>query len=190
MILMIDNYDSFVFNLVRYVQELGAEICVRRNDKLTLADIEAINPTHIMISPGPGHPINAGLSLSVIQHFAGRIPLFGICLGHQAIGHVFGGKISRAQKPIHGKVMPITHHGSGLFHQLPSPMCVTRYHSLVIARDSFPDDLMITAESSTGEIMAVAHRTLPIVGVQFHPEAVLSEHGHALIRNFLEGIYR
>jgi anthranilate synthase/aminodeoxychorismate synthase-like glutamine amidotransferase len=190
MILMIDNYDSFVFNLVRYMQELGAEICVYRNDLLTIKDIEAINPTHIMISPGPGHPTNAGVSLDIIQHFAGKIPLLGICLGHQAIAHAFGGNVTRAQKPIHGKAMPIIHHGSGLFHQLPSPMQVTRYHSLIVARDSFPGDLMITAESPTGEIMALAHRTLPIVGVQFHPEAVLSEHGHTLLRHFFERIYR
>lgn len=190
MILMIDNYDSFVFNLVRYGRELGAEMCVRRNDEITLKDIETIAPSHIMISPGPCSPLEAGISLKVIQHFAGKIPIFGICLGHQSIGQVFGGQVVRADKPIHGKVMPIRHNASGLFQGLPSPMQVTRYHSLIVARDLLPDDLIITAESETGEIMALAHRHLPVVGVQFHPEAVLSEHGHAIIRNFLEGRYR
>ncbi|WP_032112663.1 anthranilate synthase component II [Candidatus Paracaedibacter symbiosus] len=190
MILMIDNYDSFVFNLVRYGRELGAEMWVRRNDEVTVAEIEVMNPSHIMISPGPCSPKEAGISPMVIEKFAGRIPLFGVCLGHQAIGHVFGGEVVRAQKPIHGKVMPIHHQAAGLFQGLPSPMQVTRYHSLVVARESLPQDLLITAESATGEIMALTHRTLPIVGVQFHPEAVLSEYGHALMRNFLEGNYR
>lgn len=190
MILMIDNYDSFVFNLVRYARELGAELCVRRNDDITLADIESMAPSHIMISPGPCSPLEAGISLEVIRYFSGKIPLFGICLGHQSIGHVFGGKVVRAEKPIHGKVTPIIHQGAGLFRGLPSPMQVTRYHSLVVDKDTLPTDLMIKATSQTGEIMALAHRQLPVVGVQFHPEAVLSEHGHALIRNFLDGIYR
>lgn len=190
MILMIDNYDSFVFNLVRYARELGAEVCVRRNDAVTLTDIEAIAPSHIMISPGPCSPLEAGISLDVIQHFAGKTPIFGICLGHQSIGQVFGGQVVRATKPIHGKAMPITHNGAGLFQGLPSPMQVMRYHSLIVARESLPEELIITAESETKEIMALAHRHLPVVGVQFHPEAVLSEHGHAIIRNFLEGYYR
>lgn len=190
MILMIDNYDSFVFNLVRYCRELRVEIRVRRNDEITAHEIEAMAPSHIMISPGPCSPREAGISCEVIEHFSGRIPIFGICLGHQAIGHVFGGKVVRAVKPIHGKVLPIKHQSRGLFQDLPSPMRVTRYHSLIVARDNLPNEILVTAESETGEIMALAHRTLPIVGVQFHPEAVLSEHGHALIRNFLEGKYR
>lgn len=189
MILMIDNYDSFVFNLVRYVKEVGAPICVHRNDKITIDEIEGMAPHQIMISPGPGTPLDAGISLEVIRHFAGRIPLLGICLGHQAIGQVFGGQVVRAAHPMHGKTRPISHNGSGLFHQLPSPMTVTRYHSLVVARESLPQDLIITAESETGEIMGLAHRTMPVVGVQFHPEAVLTEHGHALIRHFLAGKY-
>lgn len=190
MILMIDNYDSFVFNLVRYVQELSANIVVRRNDKISLAEIEVMAPTQIMISPGPGEPTQAGITLAVIQRFAGRIPLLGICLGHQAIGQAFGGQVVRADKPMHGKAQPITHTQEGIFHQLPSPMLVTRYHSLIVDRDSLPEPLVITAESQTGEIMGLAHRTLPVVGVQFHPEAVLSEHGHALIGHFLAGKYR
>ena len=190
MILMIDNYDSFVFNLVRYGRELGREFNVKRNDQITIGDIETMAPSQIMISPGPCSPLEAGISLRVIEYFAGKIPILGICLGHQAIGHVFGGKVIRANKPIHGKTMPITHSQSGLFHGIPSPFQVTRYHSLIVARPFLPQELMITAESETGEIMALAHHHLPVVGVQFHPESVLSEYGHVLIHNFLEGRYR
>lgn len=190
MILMIDNYDSFVFNLVRYVRELGNNIIVKRNNEITIAEIETLNPTHIMISPGPCTPGEAGISNQVINHFTGKIPILGICLGHQCIGEVFGGKVVRALKPIHGKVMPIQHQQKGLFSRIPTPFLVTRYHSLIVDRESLPDDLLITSTSSTGEIMGLAHKIYPVVGVQFHPEAILTEHGHRILQNFLEGNYR
>lgn len=195
MIVMIDNYDSFTFNLVRYAQELGETVVVYRHDAVTIAEIEALNPDHIMISPGPCSPQEAGISNEVIRHFAGRIPILGICLGHQCIGHVFGRKVIRAIKPIHGKVSYIHHGGTGLFRRLPQPLRVTRYHSLVVSQAEHTnltagDALDITATTEGGEIMALAHRTLPIVGVQFHPEAVLTEGGHQLLQNFLMGHYR
>ncbi|HPQ97791.1 MAG: aminodeoxychorismate/anthranilate synthase component II [Thiothrix sp.] len=191
-VLMIDNYDSFTFNLVQYLGELGAEVQVHRNDEITLAQIEALAPERIMISPGPGVPADAGISIEVIRHFGPRIPLLGVCLGHQAIGQAFGGHIIRAKAIMHGKVSPVLHHGTHAFHALPSPLTATRYHSLVIEQQSLPDCLALTAwtentEGGLDEIMGVRHRTLPIEGVQFHPESILTEHGHALLQNFLDG---
>ncbi|HRL20723.1 MAG TPA: aminodeoxychorismate/anthranilate synthase component II [Alcaligenes sp.] len=186
MLFMLDNYDSFTYNLVQYFGELGQEVVVRRNDQVTLDEIDALNPARICISPGPKSPAEAGLSVALIQHFAGKKPIFGVCLGHQAIGHAFGGRIVRAQEIMHGKVSAISHQGTDLFQDLPSPFNVTRYHSLAIERASLPDCLEVTAHTEDGEIMGVRHRELPIYGVQFHPESVLSEHGHALLKNFLD----
>ena len=186
MLFMLDNYDSFTYNLVQYFGELGQEVVVRRNDQVTLEEIEALNPSHLCISPGPKSPVDAGLSVALIQHFAGKLPILGVCLGHQAIGHAFGARIIRAQQIMHGKVSPISHQGTDLFTDLPSPFNVTRYHSLAIERDSLPACLHVTAQTEDGEIMGIRHRELPIYGVQFHPESVLSEHGHALLKNFLD----
>ena len=184
-ILVIDNYDSFVFNLVQYLQQLGAECTVVRND--AVAADAASSYDGVLISPGPGTPEKAGVSVAMIKHCAEHsIPLFGVCLGHQAIGAAFGGKIVRAQQIMHGKTSDITHTGSDVFKGLPSPYTVIRYHSLAIERASIPECLAITAQTADGEIMGVRHKTLPIYGVQFHPESILSEHGHALLRNFLE----
>jgi len=185
MVLLLDNYDSFVYNLARYVSELGWECRVVRNDALTLADIHALAPTHIIISPGPRAPDDAGVSNAVIKQFGPTLPLLGVCLGQQCIGQVFGGRVIRAQRPVHGKTSLITHAGHGLFAGLPSPLRVTRYHSLIVSRDQFPAELLITATSPEGEVMALQHRHWPIYGVQFHPEAVLTEGGHALLKNFL-----
>ena len=186
MLLMIDNYDSFTYNLVQYFGELGEDVQVHRNDALTVADIAALAPDRIVISPGPCTPNEAGISVPLIREFAGRVPILGVCLGHQSIGQAFGGKIIRAQKVMHGKNSAITHGNTGVFNDLPSPLSATRYHSLVIERSSLPDCLAITAESEDGEIMGVRHKTLPVEGVQFHPEAILTEHGHRMLRNFLE----
>jgi anthranilate synthase component 2 len=190
MILMIDNYDSFTYNVVQYLAELGAEVLVRRNDEISVEDIETLGPERIVISPGPCTPNEAGISMAVIERFAGRLPLLGICLGHQSIGQVFGGEVRRARQVMHGKVSPIHHRGEGVFSGLPSPFTATRYHSLVVAADSLPDCLEVTAwtETASGEvdeIMGLRHRQLGVEGVQFHPESVLSEHGHALLGNFL-----
>ncbi|MGB3277094.1 MAG: aminodeoxychorismate/anthranilate synthase component II [Castellaniella sp.] len=185
-LLMLDNYDSFTYNLVQYFGELGAQVQVVRNDQIDLAGIEAMTPDRICVSPGPCSPAEAGISIELIRHFAGKKPILGVCLGHQAIGAAYGGRIVRAREIMHGKVSPITHRGTDVFSGLPSPYTVTRYHSLAIERASLPDCLDITAETADGEIMGVAHKTLPVYGVQFHPESVLSEHGHALLRNFLE----
>lgn len=185
-ILMIDNYDSFTYNLVQYLGELGAEVTVMRNDEIDIAGIEAVNPDKICISPGPCTPKEAGISVETILHFAGKKPILGVCLGHQAIGAAYGGQIVKAKQIMHGKVSAVKHNGSGVFQGLPSPFSVTRYHSLAIDRDSLPDCLQITAETDDGEIMGVAHKELPIYGVQFHPESVLSEHGHDLLKNFLQ----
>ena len=190
MILMIDNYDSFTWNVVQYLWELGAEVDVQRNDAIGLADIEARAPEGICISPGPCSPKEAGISMSVIEHFAGKVPIFGICLGQQSIGAVFGGQIVRAQKVMHGKTSPIHHTGQGVFRDLPSPFTATRYHSLVVDADSLPDCLEVTAwtEDDSGRqeaIMGLRHRELDIEGVQFHPESILSEHGHAMLNQFL-----
>jgi len=186
MLLMIDNYDSFTYNLVQYFGELGEDVVVHRNDEITLDEIEALQPDRIVISPGPCTPNEAGVSVPLIERFAGKIPILGVCLGHQSIGQAFGGTIVRAKHVMHGKNSPITHRDAGVFHDLPSPLSATRYHSLVIERDSLPDCLEVTAESDDGEIMGVRHRTLPVEGVQFHPEAILTEHGHALLKNFLD----
>jgi len=185
MLLMIDNYDSFTYNLVQYLGELGEEITVVRNDEITLDTVQQLNPAGIVISPGPCTPSEAGVSLDLINRFSGKIPILGVCLGHQSIGQAFGGKIVRAEKVMHGKTSPVFHDGEGVFQGIANPFMATRYHSLVIERSSLPDCLTISAWTEEGEIMGVRHRTLPVEGVQFHPESVLSEHGHQLLENFL-----
>ena len=187
MILLIDNYDSFTYNLAQYFGELGADVRVERNDSVTLEDIERLAPSHLVVSPGPCTPDEAGVSLAAIARFAGRIPLLGVCLGHQAIGQAFGGKVVRAKQVMHGKVSSVRHDGRGVFSGLPEAFTATRYHSLVVDRDRWPDSLEVTATSGDGEVMGLRHRTLPVEGVQFHPEALLTEHGHDMLRNFLEG---
>lgn len=191
MLLMIDNYDSFTYNIVQYLGELGADVRVYRNDAITLAEIERLAPQKIVISPGPCTPNEAGISIDVIHHFAGNIPILGICLGHQAIGQAFGGKIVRANKVMHGKLSEMHHYGKGVFAGLSNPFTATRYHSLVIEKESLPECLEITAwtelaDGRVDEIMGVRHRSLAIEGVQFHPESILSEHGHQLLKNFLD----
>ena len=186
MLLMIDNYDSFTYNLVQYFGELGEDVRTYRNDEITIEAIEKLNPSRICISPGPCTPHEAGVSVPVLQHFAGKLPILGVCLGHQSIGAAFGGKVIRAQQVMHGKTSPIEHTGVGVFKNLPSPYTIIRYHSLAIARDSLPDCLEVTAWTADGEIMGVRHKTYSIEGVQFHPESILSEHGHALLQNFLK----
>lgn len=185
MLVMIDNYDSFTYNLVQYLGELGEEVKTFRNDEISVAEIEALNPDRIMISPGPCTPDQAGISLAAIAHFAGKIPLFGVCLGHQSIGQAFGGKVIHAKSIMHGKTSEIEHTNVGVFRDLPNPFTVTRYHSLVVERDSLPDCLEITAWTADGEIMGLRHKELEVEGVQFHPESILTEHGHALLKNFL-----
>ena len=187
MLLLIDNYDSFTYNLAQYLGELGAEVKVLRNDAVDVAGIAALAPERIVISPGPCTPNEAGISVPLIGHFAGKIPILGVCLGHQAIGQAFGGRIVHAKQVMHGKVSAIHHHAGGVFRNLPSPFQATRYHSLVIERASLPDCLEITAWTDDGEIMGVRHRRLAVEGVQFHPEAILTERGHALLANFLQG---
>ncbi len=186
MLLMIDNYDSFTYNLVQYLGELGEEVLVKRNDEISIAEIEALAPARIVISPGPCSPSEAGISVATIEKFAGKIPLLGVCLGHQSIGQAFGGKIVHAKTLMHGKTSQVIHTHLGVFAGLPSPYRATRYHSLVIERESCPDCLEITAWTDDGEIMGVRHKTLPIEGVQFHPESIMTEHGHALLNNFLK----
>jgi anthranilate synthase component 2 len=186
MLLMIDNYDSFTYNLVQYLGELGEDVEVYRNDEISLDEIAAKKPDAIVISPGPCTPHEAGVSVPLIHEFAGKIPILGVCLGHQSIGQAFGGKIVRAQRVMHGKNSTITHENIGMFKDLPSPLSATRYHSLVIERSSLPRCLEVIAESEDGEIMGVRHKSLPVEGVQFHPEAILSEHGHQMLKNFLE----
>ncbi len=185
MLLMIDNYDSFTYNLVQYLGELGEDVRVVRNDELTVDEIERLAPARIVISPGPCTPNEAGVSLAAIARFSGKVPILGVCLGHQAIGQAFGGKVVHAKTLMHGKVSAIHHSGKGVFRGLPSPFNATRYHSLAIERESCPADLEITAWTEDGEIMGVRHRTLAVEGVQFHPESILTEHGHDLLRNFL-----
>ena len=186
MLLMIDNYDSFTYNIVQYFGELGEDVRVYRNDEITIEQIEALNPDRICISPGPKAPAQAGISVAVLKHFAGKKPILGVCLGHQAIGEAFGGKVIRARQVMHGKTSVIAHTGVGVFKDLPSPFTVIRYHSLAIERASLPSCLEVTAWTDDGEIMGVRHRQFDIEGVQFHPESILSEHGHALLKNFLE----
>ena len=185
MILVIDNYDSFTYNLVQYLGELGEEIVVRRNDEIDLAGIEALAPDHILISPGPCTPNEAGISLALIEHFKGKIPILGVCLGHQAIGQAFGGEVVRADHLMHGKTSEIHHSGKGVFAGVPSPFTATRYHSLIVKRETLPDCLEITAETEAGEIMGLRHREYPVEGVQFHPESIMTEHGKTILRNFL-----
>ena len=184
-VLMIDNYDSFVHNLARYFRELGETCDVVRNDEITLDDIAARRPDHLVVSPGPCTPNEAGISLAAIRHFAGRLPILGVCLGHQCIGQVFGGRVIRAAHPMHGKTSSVVHGGRGLFRGLPNPLTVTRYHSLIVERETLPDVLEITAADESDEIMGLRHRALAVTGVQFHPEAVLTEAGHTLLANFL-----
>ena len=184
-LLMIDNYDSFTYNIVQYFGELGAEVEVLRNDEVTLADIEARAADRLVISPGPCSPAEAGISVAAIQYFAGKLPILGVCLGHQAIGAAFGGKIIRAQQLMHGKTSVITTTQEGVFANLPEKFVVNRYHSLAIERATCPDVLAVTAWTDDGEIMGVRHKTLAIQGVQFHPESILTEHGHAMLKNFL-----
>jgi anthranilate synthase component II len=185
MLLMIDNYDSFTYNLVQYFGELGEEVRVVRNDEATIDEVEALGAARICLSPGPSTPDRAGICLAVLERFAGRVPILGVCLGHQAIGQAFGGNVVRAARVMHGKTDAVRHTDGGVFASVPSPFTVTRYHSLAIERDSLPDCLEITAWTDDGEIMGVRHKTFDIEGVQFHPEAILTEHGHRLLENFL-----
>jgi len=190
MLLMIDNYDSFTFNLVQYLGELGQDVRVARNDELSVEQVRALNPARIVISPGPGTPDQAGVCLRLIEELGGRIPIFGVCLGLQSIGQAYGGKVVRAAQIMHGKTSPIHHTGKGVFGGLPNPFTATRYHSLVVEKDSLPKSLEMTAwtqnaDGSVDEIMGLRHRTLAVEGVQFHPESILTEHGHDLLRNFL-----
>ncbi|HQV81338.1 MAG TPA: aminodeoxychorismate/anthranilate synthase component II [Agitococcus sp.] len=192
MLLMIDNYDSFTYNIVQYLGELGQDVRVYRNDEITIEQIKELNPQHIVISPGPCSPNEAGVSMAVIEHFAGKIPVLGVCLGHQSIGQVFGGNVIRARQVMHGKTSPIYHNNSGVFSSLNNPLIATRYHSLVIDKNTLPDCLEITAwtqldDGSMDEIMGVRHKALAVEGVQFHPESILTEQGHALLKNFLDG---
>ncbi len=186
MLLMIDNYDSFTYNLVQYFAELGQTVEVYRNDEITLEEIAERAPAYLVISPGPCSPSEAGISVAAISHFAGKLPILGVCLGHQSIGQAFGGRIVHAQQLMHGKTSPIHHRNVGVFANLPNPVTCTRYHSLVIERDSLPDCFEVTAWTEDGEIMGVRHTSLAIEGVQFHPESILTEHGHAMLKNFLD----
>lgn len=186
MLLMIDNYDSFTYNLVQYFGELGAEVKVFRNDEIDLAGIAAQQPARLVISPGPCTPAQAGISVAAIREFAGKLPILGVCLGHQSIAAAFGGRIVHARQPMHGKTSPVHHQGRGVFRGLPNPLICTRYHSLAIERETLPECLEITAWTEDGEIMGVRHRQLAVEGVQFHPESILTEQGHALLKNFLD----
>jgi para-aminobenzoate synthetase component 2 len=186
MILVIDNYDSFTYNLVQYLGELGEEVVVYRNDEIDLAGIEKLKPSHILISPGPCTPNEAGISLSLIEHFKGVIPIFGVCLGHQSIGQAFGGEVIRAEKLMHGKTSQIEHDGKTIFAGIPSPFTATRYHSLIVRKETLPDILEISAETADGEIMGLRHKEYAIEGVQFHPESIITDHGLQLLRNFLK----
>ena len=185
MILVVDNYDSFTYNLVQYLGELGAEVKVVRNDEVTLAEIEALKPERILVSPGPCSPSEAGISCDVIRHFGPKLPLFGVCLGHQAIGQVFGGRVVRAGRLMHGKTSPIVHTGTGILAGMPNPFEAIRYHSLLVEKASLPAELELTAWTAEGEIMGVQHRTFPVVGVQFHPESILTQDGKRILQNFL-----
>ncbi|MGG3927000.1 aminodeoxychorismate/anthranilate synthase component II [Metabacillus fastidiosus] len=185
MILMIDNYDSFTFNLVQYLGELGEELLVKRNDEITIAEIEELNPDFLMISPGPCSPNEAGVSLDVIEYFAGKIPIFGVCLGHQSIAQVFGGDVVRAEKLMHGKTSEMHHNGETIFGNMENPFVATRYHSLIVKKETLPDCLEVTAWTKDDEIMALRHKTLPIEGVQFHPESIMTTFGKQILENFI-----
>jgi anthranilate synthase component 2 len=187
MILVIDNYDSFTYNLVQYLGELGADVRVFRNDEISPAEVAALRPSHVVLSPGPCTPDEAGITLPLIGLLAGSTPILGVCLGHQAIGQAFGGKVVRAKQVMHGKVSRVRHDGRGVFSQIEDQFLATRYHSLVVERATLPGDLVITAQSDDGEIMGLRHRSLPAEGVQFHPEALLTEHGHKMLQNFIAG---
>jgi len=187
MIALIDNYDSFTYNLAQYLGELGAQVRVFRNDQIAVDEVAALGPSHVVLSPGPGTPDDAGITLALIARLAGSVPLLGVCLGHQAIGQAFGGKVVRAGRVMHGKVSHIRHDGGGVFTGVPDEFVATRYHSLVVERESLPACLAVTAQSEDGEIMGLRHRGLAVEGVQFHPEALLTEHGHRMLQNFLEG---
>jgi 4-amino-4-deoxychorismate synthase (2-amino-4-deoxychorismate-forming) component II len=186
MILVIDNYDSFTYNLVQYLGEMGEELAVHRNDQITVEEVEAMRPERIIVSPGPCTPNEAGISVETIRRMAGKTPILGVCLGHQSIGQAFGGEVVRAGRLMHGKTSPVHHDGRTIFRGLPSPFQATRYHSLLVRRESLPDCLEISAQTEEGEIMGVRHRELPVEGVQFHPESVLTEHGKELLRNFIQ----
>jgi anthranilate synthase/aminodeoxychorismate synthase-like glutamine amidotransferase len=186
MLLVIDNYDSFTYNLVQYFGELGQEIHVFRNDQITLEQIQAMAPDHIVISPGPGNPDDGGISNEVLGHFGPNIPILGVCLGHQCMGHVYGGQVTRAPRLMHGKTSPVYHNGKGLFTGIPSPFKATRYHSLIV-QEPLPDCLEVTAFTREGEVMGLRHKAYPTVGVQFHPESILTEHGKRILQNFLDG---
>ncbi len=186
MILMIDNYDSFVYNLVQYIGELGEEVVIKRNNEITIDEIEKLNPEIIVLSPGPCSPKEAGVCIEVVEYFKDSIPILGICLGHQTIGDVFGGRIVKAIRPVHGKVHSIKHNNKGVFKNLKNPLNVTRYHSLVVDNNNLPEDLEVTAITDEGEIMGIRHKKYLIEGVQFHPEAILSEHGHDILKNFIK----
>jgi para-aminobenzoate synthetase component 2 len=185
MIVMIDNYDSFTYNLVQYLGELGEELRVFRNDKITVQELEELQPEFIMISPGPCTPDEAGVSMEVIRHFAGKIPVFGVCLGHQAMAQVFGGNVIRAERLMHGKTSPVLHDGKTVFEGIPSPYQATRYHSLIVEKESLPDCLEISAWTEEGEIMGLRHKELAVEGVQFHPESIITDHGKKLLQNFI-----
>ncbi|MFD2216961.1 aminodeoxychorismate/anthranilate synthase component II [Metabacillus endolithicus] len=185
MILMIDNYDSFTFNLVQYLGELGEELVVKRNDEITIAEIEELNPQFLMISPGPCSPNEAGISMEAIEYFAGKIPIFGVCLGHQSIAQVFGGDVVRAERLMHGKTSEMHHNGETIFKEMENPFTATRYHSLIVKNETLPDCLEVTAWTDENEIMALRHKTLPIEGVQFHPESIMTTFGKDLLRNFI-----
>jgi para-aminobenzoate synthetase component 2 len=186
MILVIDNYDSFTYNLVQYLGALGQEVVVKRNDEIDLTGIQTMKPDHILLSPGPCTPNEAGITLDVIHRFKAEIPILGVCLGHQAIGQAFGGDVVRAERLMHGKTSAIHHDGRTIFDGVPNPFIATRYHSLIVKRETLPDDLEISAQTAEGEIMALRHRTFPVEGVQFHPESIITEHGLALLRNFIQ----
>ncbi|MBO3445000.1 aminodeoxychorismate/anthranilate synthase component II [Clostridium sp. CCUG 7971] len=186
MILMIDNYDSFVYNLVQYVGELGEEVVVKRNDEVSIEDIEKLNPEIIILSPGPCSPKESGICIDVVNEFKGKKPILGICLGHQTIGHVFGGNVIKASEPVHGKVHSIKHNNKGVFEGLKNPLNITRYHSLIIDENNLPEELEVTAMTNKNEIMGIRHKKYLIEGVQFHPEAILSEQGHEILKNFIE----
>jgi para-aminobenzoate synthetase component II len=185
MILMIDNYDSFTFNLVQFLGELGEELLVKRNDEITIEEIEALNPDFLMVSPGPCSPNEAGISMDVIQHFAGGIPIFGVCLGHQSIAQVFGGDVVRAERLMHGKTSPVYHNGETVYKDIPNPFTATRYHSLIVKKETLPDCLEVTSWTEEGEIMGIRHKTLPVEGVQYHPESIMTSHGKELLKNFI-----